>query len=108
MQLRRGFSNTLLTGALALVGAFLLTPAPAQADQSTDDLLGKVFEQIESNHLDKALGQVEALLRAKPNFRLAYLIKGDLLGLARSRTQDFRQRTKGSGGSARRPARGKR
>jgi len=98
MQLRRGFSNTLLTGALALVSAFLLTPAPAQADQSTDDLLGKVFEQIENNHLDKALSQVEALLRAKPNFRLAYLIKGDLL-LARGRElKTFGNAPQGSSG----------
>ena len=84
MQLRRGFSNTVLAGALCLASAIFLSPAPAQAEQSTDDLLGKVFEEIESNHLDLALNHVEALLRAKPNYRLAYLIKGDLL-LARGR-----------------------
>jgi murein L,D-transpeptidase YafK len=79
MQLRRGFSNTLIAGALSLASAFFLSPAPAQADQSPDDLLGKAFEEIESNHLDLALKHIDALLRAKPNFRLAYLIKGDLL-----------------------------
>ncbi|MGP1675612.1 MAG: L,D-transpeptidase family protein [Burkholderiales bacterium] len=84
MQLRRGFSNTLLAGALGLASAFFPSPSPAQADQSADDQLGKVFEEIEGNHLDLALNQVETLLRAKPNFRLAYLIKGDLL-LARGR-----------------------
>ena len=84
MQLRRGFSNTLLAGALGLASAFFLSAAPAQADQSTDDLLGKAFEEIENNRLDQALNHIEALLRAKPNFRLAYLIKGDLL-LARGR-----------------------
>ncbi len=84
MQLRRGFSNTLIAGALSLASAFFLSPAPAQADQSPDDLLGKAFEEIESNHLDLALKHIDALLRAKPNFRLAYLIKGDLL-LARGR-----------------------
>jgi hypothetical protein len=84
MQLRRGFSNILLAGALGLASVLFLSPAPAQADQSTDDLLGKAFEEIENNRLDQALNHIEALLRAKPNFRLAYLIKGDLL-LARGR-----------------------
>ena len=84
MDLRREFSNLLLTGAFCLASAFCLSPAPAQADQNTDALLGKVFEEIENKRLDQALAQVEALLRAKPNFRLAYLIKGDLL-LARGR-----------------------
>ncbi len=84
MQLRRGFSNTLIAGALGLASAFFVCAAPARAEQSTDDLLGKAFEEIEGNRLDQALNHIEALLRAKPNFRLAYLIKGDLL-LARGR-----------------------
>ena len=84
MQLRRGFSNSLIAGALGLASVFFLSTAPARADQSTDDLLGKAFEEIESNRLDQAFNHIEALLRAKPNFRLAYLIKGDLL-LARGR-----------------------
>jgi len=84
MQLRRGFSNTLIAGALGLASVLFLSLAPARADQSTDELLGKAFDAIENNRLDQALTHVEALLRAKPNFRLAYLIKGDLL-LARGR-----------------------
>jgi murein L,D-transpeptidase YafK len=84
MRLRRGLSNTLLAGALGLASACFLSPVPARADQSTDEQLSKVFEEIENNHLDRALNHIEVLLRAKPNFRLAYLIKGDLL-LARGR-----------------------
>ncbi len=84
MQLRRGFSNTLIAGALGLASVFFLSLSPARAEQSADDLLGKAFEEIESNRLEQALNHIEALLRAKPNFRLAYLIKGDLL-LARGR-----------------------
>jgi len=84
MDQQRGYSKRLLAGALCLASAFFLHPKPAQADQSTDALLGKVFEEIENHRLDQAMVQVEALLRAKPNFRLAYLIKGDLL-LARGR-----------------------
>ena len=75
MQLRHGFSNTLLAGALGLACVLFLSPAPVQAEPSADELLGKVFEEIEAKRLDAALNHVEALLRAKPNFRLAYLIK---------------------------------
>ena len=82
MPLRRGFSNTLLAGVLVLASAFCLSPV--RADQSADALLGKAFAEIENNRLDLALDHIEALLRAEPNFRLAYLVKGDLL-LARGR-----------------------
>ncbi len=84
MLLRRGFSTALLAGALGLTSVFFLYPAHAKADQSTDNQLGKVLEEIGRDHLDLALTEVDVLLKAKPNFRLAYLIKGDLL-LARSR-----------------------
>ena len=44
----------------------------------------RVFEAIEANRLDDALKRVDALIRDYPNFRLAHLVRGDLL-LARSR-----------------------
>ncbi len=84
MQLRRRFWNTVLAGALVLAAAFCLSPVSAQADQSADALLGKAFTEIENNRLDLALTHVEELIRSEPTFRLAYLIKGDLL-LARGR-----------------------
>ena len=84
MQLRRRFSNILIAGILVLASVILLSPLHARAEPGTDEQLGKVFDEIESNHLDLALNRVEALLRVEPNFRLAYLIKGDLL-LARGR-----------------------
>jgi murein L,D-transpeptidase YafK len=43
-----------------------------------------VFESIEANRLDEALNRVDALIREFPNFRLAYLVRGDLL-LARAK-----------------------
>ncbi|MDB5927870.1 MAG: hypothetical protein JWN13_6806 [Betaproteobacteria bacterium] len=46
-------------------------------------LLIKTLLAINNNQLDAALSEVENVLRAYPNFRLAHLIKGDLL-LARS------------------------
>jgi len=84
MRLRHGFSSRVLAGAIWLVTVIFASTVLAHADQSTDALLGKVFDEVEANRLDLALNHVETLLRARPNFRLAYLIKGDLL-LARSR-----------------------
>lgn len=61
--------------------------APAQrgiSDAGPDASLQYVFAEIEANRLDSALDRTETLLRAYPNFRLAHLIKGDLL-LARAK-----------------------
>jgi len=60
----------LLTG-----GALASSPEPA---------LSGVVEAIESNRLDLALQRVERLIAEHPNFRLAHLIRGDLL-MARAR-----------------------
>ena len=46
--------------------------------------LSGVLEAIEDNRLDLAMQRVEKLLAEHPNFRLAHLIRGDLL-LARAR-----------------------
>jgi murein L,D-transpeptidase YafK len=55
----------------------------AQAGTPEDRLSG-VFQAIEANKLDEALKRVDSLIRDYPNFRLAYLLRGDLL-LARAR-----------------------
>jgi murein L,D-transpeptidase YafK len=52
--------------------------------QTPEDRLSRVFEAIEANRLDDALQRVDTLIRDHPNFRLAHLVRGDLL-LARSR-----------------------
>ncbi len=49
-----------------------------------DALLFKTLLEIKNNHLDAALSEINQVLKAYPNFRLAHLIKGDLL-LARAR-----------------------
>jgi murein L,D-transpeptidase YafK len=49
-----------------------------------EDRLSTVFQAIEGNRLDEALQRVDALIREYPNFRLAHLVRGDLL-LARAR-----------------------
>jgi murein L,D-transpeptidase YafK len=70
----------------ALLVAFLLTPPlPAgAAPQTPENRLSEVFQAVESNRLDQALARVDALIRDHPNFRLAHLVRGDLL-LARAR-----------------------
>jgi murein L,D-transpeptidase YafK len=64
------------------VAAACFAACPALAASPEHDLSG-VFEAIESNRLDVALRRIEALIAQYPNFRLAHLIRGDLL-LARS------------------------
>ena len=49
-----------------------------------EDRLSAVFQAIEANRLDDALQRVDTLIREYPNFRLAHLVRGDLL-LARAR-----------------------
>ncbi|PKO84284.1 MAG: hypothetical protein CVU17_03815 [Betaproteobacteria bacterium HGW-Betaproteobacteria-11] len=65
------------------------------ADAGPEPLLDDIFAAIEQDRLDQALQHVELLIKAYPNFRLAYLIKGDLL-LARARPLT----TFGQGGAA--------
>jgi len=75
-----------LTRAAALVRiavAALLVPLASLAS-SPEPALSGVVEAIEANRLDLALQRVETLIAAHPNFRLAHLIRGDLL-LARAR-----------------------
>src|SRR6185312_11356721 len=47
-------------------------------------MLVKSLQEISESHMDSALNGIEQLLKTNPNFRLAHLIKGDLL-LARAR-----------------------
>jgi murein L,D-transpeptidase YafK len=67
--------------ALALLGA---AAAGAATDHTPEGRLSSVFQAIEANQLEVALKRVEALIGDHPNFRLAHLVRGDLL-LARAR-----------------------
>jgi len=74
------------TGLAAAVGLSLVastTAQPRYSDSGPEPLLARLFEQVEQNRWEPALQQADALIRAYPNFRLAHLIKGDLL-LART------------------------
>ena len=64
-----------------------LCSAPAQAEENDsrnmEILLAHSLQSVGNNKLDVALNEVDSLLKVNPNFKLAQLVKGDLL-LARS------------------------
>ena len=67
--------------ALAIV-CVLLGPATSQArspDAELEHGLSSVIQAIEKDRPDVALQRVDALIAAHPTFRLAHLIRGDLL-----------------------------
>ncbi|HEX4330419.1 MAG TPA: L,D-transpeptidase family protein [Burkholderiales bacterium] len=74
---------TLAVPLFAVLG--MAGPAQAQnlvehtASGEVEAALGGIFKAIEDNKLEDAYNRVNALLAARPNYRLAYLIKGDLL-----------------------------
>ncbi len=72
-----------LTDAFVLAGRGMPAPPPTFSDSGPEPQLSRILVEIENNQLDKALQLTENLLQQYPKFRLAHLIKGDLL-LARS------------------------
>ncbi len=80
----------LLTALPGLAGANSEVPIMvASADMarylpSPDGLIAKTLQDIRSNRLDDALREVNRVISLRPDFKLAHLIKGDLL-MARSR-----------------------
>src|SRR5574343_110390 len=67
------------------------------SDSAPEEVLARIFAEIEANRLGNALQLTEALLRQHPNYRLANLIKGDLL---LARTQPLQSFGAGSQGAA--------
>lgn len=68
-----------------LLLAFSAFPATAEAPSRDLELaLAKSLNAVRNNRLDIALNEVDSLLKLNPNFKLAQLVRGDLL-LARSR-----------------------
>ena len=96
-----GSRQTLLQAVFAMILAgssyvwavdFLL-PSPATIKtikrhlSVPEEMLVKALIEVSENRMSSALDQIESLLSVSPNFRLAQLVKGDLL-LARSRPID--------------------
>lgn len=75
-------ANSMSTAPLELGRSFnvgkLLLP------QNPETMLVRALQEIRANHLDAALGHLDRLIALEPNYRLAHLIKGDLL-MARAR-----------------------
>lgn len=75
----------LIAPASADDGALRLGAADGQGRLlSPDALLAKTLQEIRASRLDAALANINQLISLRPDFRLAHLIRGDLL-LARAR-----------------------
>ena len=87
-RLMHQFLRALLGGLALLLACGPLTVFGAEISRApggdADAALGAVFKDIEQSRLSSALEKIDALLVGYPNFRLAHLIRGDLL-LARAR-----------------------
>lgn len=69
---RQLFTSLMLCGLLSAAHA-------APDSHSTEAQLAKSLQAIQDSRLDVALSEVDNLLRANPKFKLAHLVKGDLL-----------------------------
>ncbi len=65
--------------SLLLCGLMASMAHAAPDSRTTEAQLVKSLQAIQDNRLDIALNEVDSLLRANPNFKLAQLVKGDLL-----------------------------
>lgn len=68
--------------AAIVLGSFGLGPAIASQPggaPSVDAQLNKVFEHVQQQRLEAALEEIDRVITRYPNFRLAHLIRGDLL-----------------------------
>ena len=62
-----------------LCGLLINVAHAAPPARNTEAQLVKSLQAINNNRLDIALNEVDSLLRVNPNFKLAQLVKGDLL-----------------------------
>ena len=72
-----------------LAAAALLVLAFGARAAGPEKALSGVLEAIDANRMDLATRRVEALIAAHPNFRLAHLIRGDLLMARTGQLQTF-------------------
>ena len=75
----RGAASVSLADNAASALASASPFASTVSDSPPEETLARIFAEIEANRLGNALQLTEALLRQHPNYRLANLIKGDLL-----------------------------
>ncbi|HXU94751.1 MAG TPA: L,D-transpeptidase family protein [Gallionella sp.] len=73
MVLRQALTSSLMCALLAGVAH------AAPDSRSTEAQLAKSLQALQESHLDVALNEVDSLLKSNPKFKLAHLVKGDLL-----------------------------
>lgn len=83
-QLSAAFLPVNYSKSVTTTGAPAAAKASPAAEHPAEALLVKTLAEIRNNRMDNALSEIDKVLGAYPNFRLAHLIKGDLL-LARAR-----------------------
>lgn len=89
---KRSLIKTAITSTAMVTGFCFAASCVMASDHTSLGLAGsgpetvlvKSLQEIAESRMDSALSGIEELLKTNPNFRLAHLIKGDLL-LARSR-----------------------
>ena len=81
--MKRRITLALSLVVLCFASSLVTLAAPPRpvtfSDSGPEPQLSRIFDEIEKNRLDTALNLTEDLLKQYPNFRLANLIKGDLL-----------------------------
>lgn len=65
--------------AVADTSMRLASADPARFLHTPDSLIAKTLQDIRANRLDDALSEVNRVISIRPDFKLAHLIKGDLL-----------------------------
>ncbi|HNI08762.1 MAG TPA: hypothetical protein PLL24_11745, partial [Thiobacillaceae bacterium] len=81
--LSRLLPGLLALGCLAAQAAdppmVLASADPARFAPTPDALIGKTLQDIRASRLDDALREVDKVISIRPDFKLAHLIRGDLL-----------------------------
>ncbi len=67
----------------------LMTKESLNASTKTEDLIVKSLMEISSGNTDSALNTLDQVIAATPNFKLAHLVKGDLLMARAQKFQAF-------------------
>jgi len=82
---------------LTLCSMLIGTVQAATDTRTTETKLAESLMAIKNNHLDLAMNEVDSLLRVNPNYKLAQLVKGDLLMAKAGAITSFGSAPHGSG-----------
>jgi len=81
---------------LLITGIFTGSVHAAADSRATEVKVAKSLIDIKNNHLDIAMNEVEGLLQVNPNYKLAQLLKGDLLMAKAGEISSFGSASHGS------------